>query len=59
MSMNIETLKYLVDYGVIALLLFMSFIAVWFFIERVIFYKRINLKSLKKKTIRCCTLQNT
>ncbi len=49
MSMNIETLKYLVDYGVIALLLFMSFIAVWFFIERVIFYKRINLKSFKNK----------
>jgi biopolymer transport protein ExbB len=47
--MNIETLKYLVDYGVIALLLFMSFIAVWFFIERVIFYKRINLKSFKNK----------
>lgn len=49
MSMNIETLKYLVDYGVIALLLFMSFIAVWFFIERVIFYKKINLKTFKNK----------
>ena len=49
MSMNIETLKYLVDYGVIALLLFMSFIAVWFFIERVLFYKRINLKNFKNK----------
>ena len=49
MNMNIETLKYLVDYGVIALLLFMSFIAVWFFIERVLFYKRINLKNFKNK----------
>jgi biopolymer transport protein ExbB len=47
--MNIETLKYLVDYGVIALLLFMSFIAVWFFIERVIFYKKINLTTFKNK----------
>ena len=41
MDMNIETLKHLVDYGVIALLVFMSFIAVYFFIERVIFYKKI------------------
>ena len=49
MNMNIETLKYLVDYGVIALLLFMSFIAVWFFIERVIFYKKINLKNFRNK----------
>ena len=47
--MNIELLKNLVDYGVIALLIFMSFISFWFFIERVIFYKRINLKSFKNK----------
>ena len=32
MDMNIETLKLTVDYGVIGLLVFMSFIAVWFFI---------------------------
>ena len=49
MNMDIETLKHLVDYGVIALLVFMSFIAVWFFIERVIFYKKINLKNYKNK----------
>ncbi len=47
--MNIELLKSLVDYGVIALLVFMSFIAVWFFIERVIFYKKINLRNYKNK----------
>jgi len=47
--MNIETLKHLVDYGVIALLLFMSFIAFWFFIERIIFYKKINIKTFKNK----------
>ena len=34
--MNIELLKNLIDYGVIALLLFMSFISFWFFIERII-----------------------
>ena len=48
-SMNIETLKHLVDYGVISLLVFMSFIAVWFFIERIIFYKKINIKLYKNK----------
>ena len=47
--MNIELLKSLVDYGVIALLVFMSFIAVWFFIERVIFYEKINLNNFKNK----------
>lgn len=50
--MDIEVLKNLVDYGVVALLLFMSFISVWFFIERIIFYKRINLDNYKtKKTL--------
>lgn len=49
MDMNIETLKHLVDYGVIALLIFMSFIAVWFFVERVIFFKKVNIKNYKNK----------
>ena len=49
MNINIETLKHLVDYGVIALLLFMSFIAFWFFIERIIFYKKISIKTFKNK----------
>ena len=47
--MDIEVLKNLVDYGVIALLIFMSFISVWFFFERVLFYKKINVKSYKNK----------
>ncbi|MCR1816226.1 TonB-system energizer ExbB [Aliarcobacter butzleri] len=46
---NIETLQHLVDYGVIVLLVIMSFIAVFFFIERIIFYKNINIKSYKNK----------
>lgn len=46
---NIETLQHLVDYGVIVLLVVMSFIAVFFFIERIIFYKNINIKSYKNK----------
>lgn len=47
--MNIEILKNLVDYGVIALLLFMSFISFWFFIERIIFYRKINVNDYKNK----------
>jgi len=47
--MNIETLKYLVDYGIIAILIFISFIAVWFFIERIIFYKKIDVSIYKNK----------
>ena len=47
--MDIEVLKHLVDYGVIALLIFMSFISFWFFIERIIFYKNMNIKSYKNK----------
>lgn len=46
---NIETLQNLVDYGVIVLLVIMSFIAVFFFIERIIFYKNIDIKSYKNK----------
>ena len=49
MDMNIETLKHTVDYAVIGLLVFMSFIAVWFFIERIIFYKKINIKNYTNK----------
>ncbi|CAM3519447.1 TonB-system energizer ExbB [Arcobacter aquimarinus] len=47
--MDIEVLKNLIDYGVIALLLFMSFISFWFFIERIIFYKKLDVKSFKNK----------
>lgn len=46
---DIETLKNLVDYGVISLLIFMSFIAVWFFIERIIFYRKVVVSSYKNK----------
>ena len=47
--MNIELLKNLIDYGVIALLVFMSFISFWFFIERILFYKKLEVKSYKNK----------
>ncbi len=47
--MDIEVLKNLVDYGVIALLIFMSFLSVWFFIERLFFYKKVDVTSYKNK----------
>lgn len=47
--MDIELLKHLVDYGVIALLVLMSFISVWFFFERLFFYKAIEVQMFKNK----------
>lgn len=47
--MDIELLKHLVDYGVIALLVLMSFISVWFFFERLFFYKAIDIQTFKNK----------
>lgn len=41
--MDIELLKNLVDYGVIGLLALMSFIALWFWIERILFYKSLDV----------------
>lgn len=47
--MNIDLLKNLVDYGVIAVLIFMSFLTVLFFIERLLFYKNVDINSYKSE----------
>lgn len=47
--MEMEVLKNLVDYGVIALLIFMSFLSVMFFIERIIYYKRLDITQFKSQ----------
>lgn len=47
--MDIELLKNLVDYGVIAVLILISFIAVMLFIERLFFYKKLDVNSFKNK----------
>ena len=47
--MHIELLRNLVDYGVVILLIFMSFLSFWFFIERILFYKNIDVKFYKSK----------
>ncbi len=47
--MNIELIKDAVDYGIIGLLGVMSFMALWFWIERLLFYKGIDVKDFETK----------
>lgn len=47
--MNIELLHQITDYGIIGILGFMSFISVWLWIERLMFYKKIKLQSFNSK----------
>jgi biopolymer transport protein ExbB len=47
--MNIDFIKDIVDYGIICVLGVMSFLSVWFYIERLIFYKNIDVKSYNRK----------
>ncbi|MRI82871.1 MAG: TonB-system energizer ExbB [Nitratiruptor sp.] len=44
-----EHLKEIIDYGIIGLLALMSFIALWLTIERLLFYRKVDLKSYRKK----------
>lgn len=43
--MNIELLSQIVDYGVIGILAFMSFLTLFFWIERLLFYRSIKVES--------------
>ncbi len=47
--MNIELLKEIVDYGVIGVLGLMSFLSLWFYIERLIFFRKIDLSKYRFK----------
>jgi biopolymer transport protein ExbB len=47
--MDIELVKDMVDYGVIGVLGLMSFLSIWFYIERLIFFKKVDLKKYKYK----------
>jgi len=42
--MNIELLSKIVDYGIIGLLAFMSFLTLFFWIERLLFYRDVDVK---------------
>lgn len=47
--MDVNLLKEMVDYGIIGLLGFMSFLTVWFWIERLLYFKSIDLKTFTCK----------
>ena len=47
--MQIVVLKEIVDYGIIGLLGLMSFVAIWLSIERIFFYKKIDIQKYKDK----------
>ena len=47
--MPIEKIKDIVDYGIIGLLILLSFITLWLTIERLFFYHSIDLKRYKYK----------
>jgi biopolymer transport protein ExbB len=47
--MDIELIKDIIDYGIIGLLGLMSFFAFWFWIERLMFFRKINLESYSTK----------
>lgn len=56
--MQIEVLKDVVDYGIIGLLAFMSFLSLWFYIERLLFYKKVNVCEFESKEKLEVTLTN-
>jgi len=47
--MNIELVKDFVDYGVMGILGFMSFLSLWLYIERLIFFKKLDISKYNKK----------
>ena len=42
-------LKEIIDYGIIGVLLFMSFVSVWLFIERWLFFRSVDVKKYAHK----------
>jgi len=47
--MDIEMVKDIIDYGVMGLLGLMSFLAFWFWVERLLFFRKIDLSSYRTK----------
>jgi len=45
--MNIELVKQIVDFSTIGILGFMGFLSLWFYIERLLFYKNLDIKQYK------------
>ena len=53
-----QYLKEIVDYGIIGLLILMSIVALAVFIERYFYYKRVDIKSFKKRELLESSLTN-
>ena len=47
--MDLNFAKEVVDYGIISTLGLMSFLSVWFYFERIIFFKQLDINSYKHK----------
>jgi biopolymer transport protein ExbB len=47
--MDIELLHKITDYGIIGVLGLMSFISVWLWIERMMFYRKVNIQKYTSK----------
>ena len=47
--MDLNFAKEVVDYGIISTLGLMSFLSVWFYFERIIFFKQLDINSYKYK----------
>ncbi|MCK5110468.1 MAG: TonB-system energizer ExbB [Arcobacteraceae bacterium] len=47
--MDIEFIKDIIDYGILGILGLMSFLSIWFYIERLMFFKKIDLVKYKQK----------
>jgi len=47
--MDLNFYKEIIDYGIISILGIMSFLSVWFYFERLLFFKQLNIKSYTYK----------
>jgi len=47
--MDIIFIKNFVDYGVLGILLVMSFLSIWFYIERLLFFRKLDVTQYKYK----------
>lgn len=46
---NIQWIKELVDYGILGTLALMGFVALWVYFERLLFFRKIDLKRYRQK----------
>ena len=47
--MDLNFYKEIIDYGIISILGLMSFLSVWFYFERLLFFKQLNITNYKHK----------